>query len=55
MSRELADNLIKAESADAFLRQQDVAPGWQTISALKSEVDRLIGADLNAAQFWPSA
>lgn len=50
MSRELADNLINAESADAFLRQQDVAPGWQTISALKSEVDRLIGADLNAAQ-----
>ncbi|HKS41009.1 MAG TPA: CHAT domain-containing protein [Blastocatellia bacterium] len=50
MSRELADNLIKAESADAFLRQQNIAPGWQTISALKSEVDRLIGADLNAAQ-----
>jgi tetratricopeptide (TPR) repeat protein len=50
MSRELADNLIKAESAEAFLRQQTLAPGWQTISALKSEVDRLIGADLNAAQ-----
>jgi CHAT domain-containing protein len=50
MSRELADNLIKAESAAAFLSQQDVAPGWQTISALKSEVDRLVGADLNAAQ-----
>ncbi len=50
MSRELADNLIKAESADAFLRQQALVPGWQTISALKSEVDRLIGADLNAAQ-----
>jgi CHAT domain-containing protein len=50
MSRELADNLIKAESADAFLRQQNIAPGWQTISALKTEVDRLIGADLNAAQ-----
>ena len=50
MSRELADNLIKAESADAFLRQQNIVPGWQTISALKSEIDRLIGADLNAAQ-----
>lgn len=50
MSRELADNLIKAESADAFLRQQTLAPGWQTISALKSEVDRLIGTDLNTAQ-----
>lgn len=50
MSRELADNLMKAESADAFLRQQTLAPGWQTISALKSEVDRLIGADLNTAQ-----
>src|SRR6185503_3039902 len=50
MSRELADNLIKAESAAAFLSGQAVAHGWQTISALKSEVDRLIGADLNAAQ-----
>ncbi|MGA9771335.1 MAG: CHAT domain-containing tetratricopeptide repeat protein [Blastocatellia bacterium] len=50
MSRELADNLIKAESADGFLRQHEIAPGWQTISALKTEVDRLVGADLNAAQ-----
>ena len=50
MSRELADNLIKAESADAFLHQQTLVPTWQTISALKSEVDRLIGVDLNAAQ-----
>ena len=50
MSRELADNLIKAESANAFLREQGIASDWQTISALKSEVDRLIGVDLNAAQ-----
>ncbi|HKP85127.1 MAG TPA: CHAT domain-containing tetratricopeptide repeat protein [Blastocatellia bacterium] len=50
MSRELADKLIKAESAQSFLREQGVVSGWQTISSLKSEVDRLIGVDLNAAQ-----
>lgn len=40
---------MKAESAAAFLRQNRVASDWQTISALKSEVDRLVGVDLNAA------
>jgi len=50
VSRELAEKLIKAQSADAFLRKHRVASGWQTISALKTEVDRLIGVDLNAAE-----
>ena len=50
MSRELADKLINAESAEAFLRQPGVVAGWETVSALKTEVDRLIGSDLNAAE-----
>ncbi len=50
MNRELADKLINAESAGAFLREPGVAASWQTVSALKTEVDRLIGSDLNVAE-----
>jgi len=45
----LAEQLINAESADAFLRDRPVGSTWETVSALKAEVDRLIGSDLNAA------
>ena len=50
MSRELADKLMQAASADAFVRAEAVAPTWRTIATLKSEVDRLIGADLKVAE-----
>jgi CHAT domain-containing protein len=50
VSKELADQLINAPSAAAFLRAQPVAPTWQTIATLKAEVDRLIGADLKIAE-----
>lgn len=49
MSKELADKLINAATADAFLREQNGAAGWQTVSALKAEVDRLVGCDLKSA------
>lgn len=50
MSKEEAQKLISAESAAAFLGERDVAATWQTVSALKTEVDRLIGFDLKAAE-----
>jgi len=50
VSRELAEQLINSESATAFLRDQPVVSTWETVSALKAEVDRLIGSDLNAAR-----
>lgn len=50
MSREEADKLVGSESAAAFLSDRDVAATWQTVSALKTEVDRLIGFDLKAAE-----
>lgn len=50
MNRELADKLINADNADAFLREPGVASSWETVSALKAEVDRLIGSDLNVAE-----
>lgn len=50
MSRELANKLISADNAEAFLREPGVAASWETVSALKSEVDRLIGADLTVAE-----
>jgi hypothetical protein len=50
VSKEEAQKLISAESAAAFLGERDVAATWQTVSALKTEVDRLIGFDLNAAE-----
>jgi CHAT domain-containing protein/tetratricopeptide (TPR) repeat protein len=49
VSKELADKLINAASAAAFLREQNGTAGWQTVSALKTEVDRLVGCDLNSA------
>ncbi|HSE37039.1 MAG TPA: CHAT domain-containing tetratricopeptide repeat protein [Blastocatellia bacterium] len=50
MSRELAEQLINAESAGDFLRDGSVVFTWETVSALKAEVDRLIGSDLIAAR-----
>ena len=47
---QLAEQLINADSAEAFLREQRTGVDWKTVSALKQEVDRLIGADLNAAK-----
>src|SRR5262245_40053882 len=38
-----------AENAEAFLREQGIASTWETVASIKSEVDRLVGADLNAA------
>lgn len=49
MSSELADRLISAQNLDAFLSEQDGHPRWQTFAALKGEVDRLVGCDLNTA------
>ena len=46
----MAEQLLNAESTEAFLRDRRVAGTWETVSALKTEVDRLIGSDLNAAQ-----
>ena len=48
--RELANQLINAGSAEAFLRDHAAGANWETVSSLKTEVDRLIGSDLNAAQ-----
>lgn len=50
MTRELGEKLINAESAVAFLRDDAVLSSWETVSALKAEVDRLVGADLNTAR-----
>lgn len=50
MSKEDARKLISAESAAAFLSELDVAATWETVSALKTEVDHLIGFDLKAAE-----
>ena len=50
VSRELAENLIDSESIEAFLRKPGVVASWETVSALKGEVDRLIGSDLNVAE-----
>lgn len=49
MSSTLADKLMSAESADAFLHEQGGRIEWQQMAALKAEVDRLVGCDLNAA------
>lgn len=50
MSKENAQKLISAESAAAFLNELDVAATWETVSALKTEVDHLIGFDLKVAE-----
>lgn len=49
MSGELARKLVEARSAESFLRRQGHRLGWRSIAALKSEVDRLVVCDLNAA------
>ena len=49
VSTELANKLMRAKSAGTFLRTQGTAFGWQSMAALKGEVDRLVGHDLNAA------
>jgi CHAT domain-containing protein/predicted hydrocarbon binding protein len=49
MSRRLANKLMMAESASAFLRKQGGKVNWQSFSALKLEVDRLAHSDLNQA------
>jgi CHAT domain-containing protein len=49
VSSKLANKLMKAESAEIFLRSQRGGVQWQTFSTLKSEVDRLTACDLNAA------
>lgn len=50
MTEKLADKLLKAKSAASFLRAQNTAMDWHAFSALKSEVDRLRGRDLNVAE-----
>jgi CHAT domain-containing protein len=50
MRSDLANRLINAESVETFLHETPLAAEWQTVSALKAEVDRLVGSDLNAAQ-----
>jgi CHAT domain-containing protein/tetratricopeptide (TPR) repeat protein len=50
VSDKLANKLLKAKSAASFLRAQGGGVDWQSLSALKSEVDRLRGCDLNAAE-----
>ncbi len=42
--------MMEAESAEAFLSEQPVGAGWQMVAALKSEIDRLAGSDLDAAE-----
>jgi CHAT domain-containing protein/tetratricopeptide (TPR) repeat protein len=49
LSSELAQRLINAESPEAFLRDESAQAGWRTLAALKTEVDRLVGCDLNRA------
>jgi CHAT domain-containing protein len=41
--------LISAESPQAFLLEQNGSAGWQTLAALKPEVDHLIRCDINRA------
>ena len=50
MSRELAEKLINADGPGAFLNDLGASAKWETVSALKAEVDRLIGSDLTAAE-----
>src|SRR5262245_44117047 len=46
---DLANGLMAAENAGAFLLQQRGLVDWQTIASIKAEVDRLSGSDLNRA------
>jgi CHAT domain-containing protein len=49
LSKKLANQLMNAESAEAFLKQQARPIGWKRFAALKLEVDRLVHTDLNIA------
>ena len=49
LSRELANRLINAESPQAFLLEQNGSAGWQTLAALKPDVDHLVRCDINTA------
>ena len=49
MTNELAENLLAARSAKAFLRTRSRAVGWQEFAALKVAVDQLIHRDLHQA------
>lgn len=49
MNSRLANKLLKADSAEGFLRRQKGLVDWRTFAALKSEIDLLTGRDLNAA------
>jgi CHAT domain-containing protein len=48
VTTELADKLIRAESVEKFLGDAERA-GWEMVSSLKSEMDRIVGRDLNLA------
>ena len=47
--QQLADGLIKAKSVSAFFLEQRNKLDWRAVAALKTEVDRLVGCDLNSA------
>ncbi|MBI3650214.1 MAG: CHAT domain-containing protein [Acidobacteria bacterium] len=49
MSKALANQLMNAESLEAFLDQPRRQMGWKMFAALKLEVDRLVYTDLNIA------
>ena len=49
MSNELSNSLLNAKTLDAFLGEREDQPRHDILSSLKSEVDRLVGCDLQAA------
>jgi tetratricopeptide (TPR) repeat protein len=49
VSSELSDRLLQATNLDEFLSEQGDQPRGEILSALKSEVDRLVGCDIKAA------
>jgi CHAT domain-containing protein len=46
VTSDLANGLMAAESADAFLQQRSGSTDWRTVASIKTEVDRLSGCDL---------
>jgi len=50
VNNDLANQLVQASSAEAFLAGQTTRPDWRTVASLKTEVDRLAWCDLNQAQ-----
>ena len=49
MNRTLANQLMNARSAEAFLRARSGGLDWRAFASLKLEVDRLVHTDLNVA------